>query len=64
MIRINCMLYKILQENMWTEISNMEDICEMILWNLTCVFRVPTTIVLIQITSFFKPGKSVKVDVF
>ena len=41
----------------------MEDIHEMMLWNLTCMFRVPMTTVLIQITSFFKSGKSPKVEV-
>ena len=64
MIRTNCTLYKFLQENMRTGISNTEDICEMMLWNLTCVFRVPMTTVLIQITSFLNPGKSLKVDAF
>ena len=64
MIRINCTLYKFLRENMRTGISNMEDMHEMILWNLTCMFRAPMTTVLIQITSFFKSGKSLKVEVF
>ena len=64
MIRINCTLYEFLRENMRTGISNMEDIHEMMLWNLTCMFRVPMTTVLIQITSFFKSGKCLKVDAF
>ena len=64
MICINCTLYEFLRENMWTGISNMEDIHEMMLWNLICMFRVPMTTVLIQITSFFKSGKSFKVDAF
>ena len=64
MIRINCTLYEFLRENMRTGISNMEDIHEMMLWSLTCMFRVPMTTVLIQITSFFKSEKSIKVDAF
>jgi len=44
--------------------SLMEDIHEMMLWNLTCMFRVDMTTVLIQITSFFKSGKCLKVDAF
>ena len=61
MIRINCTLYEFLRENMRTGISNMEDIHEMMLWSSTCIFRIPMTTVLIQITSFFKSGKSLKV---
>ena len=49
---------------MRTKISNMEDIREILLWNLTCAFHARMNIVLIQITSFFKDGKSLKVDVF
>ena len=43
-------------------ISNMKDIQEMMLWNWTCVFRVPMTTVLIQITSFLKFINRLKVD--
>ena len=64
MIRMNCTLYEFLKENMRIGISNMEDIHEMMLWNLTCMFHVLMTTVLIQIKSFFKSGKSLKVDAF
>ena len=64
MIRINFTLYEFLRENIRTGISNMEDIHEMMLWKLTFMFGVPMTTVLIQITSFFKSGKSPKLDAF
>ena len=42
----------------------MEDIHEMMLSSVTCVFRSLMTTVLIQITSFSKCAKSLKVDAF
>ena len=64
MIRINFTLYEFLRENIRTGISNMEDIHGIVLWKLTFMFVVFMTTVLIQITSFFKSGKSPKVDAF
>ena len=57
-------LYEFLRKNMRAGISNMKVIQEMMFWNLTCMFGVPMTTMLIQITSFFKCGKSFKVESF
>ena len=64
MIRINYTVNKILRVNMRTGISNMEDILEMMLQSGTCMFRAPMTTLLIQISSFFKCVKRLKVDAF
>ena len=64
MIHINCTLHEFLMENIGTGIFNMEDIYEMMLWNITCMFCVPITTVLIQITLFFKSERILKFYAF
>ena len=64
MIHIRLTLNEFIWENMQAGISNMEDIHKIMLKSKTCVFRVRMTTVLIQITSFLKCAKSLKVDAF
>ena len=61
MIRINYTLHQFLRENMRTGISNMKDIRKLMLGNFTYMFRVPMTVVLIQISSFCKSTQRLKV---